>query len=328
MNIYRVAELAGVSIATVSRVINGSDAVKESTRKRVIAAIQEMNYAPNALAQSLTTKISHMIGLIVPDITNPFYAELARGAQDVADEAGFDVLICNTDGDLNKELHRLQTLRRKRVDGVILSQFELNPKAAEFLADFGMHTVFLNKPLYEGNFDRVDISETGVAGAIKHLVDQGHRDIAHIRGPLDTIPGLNRYDSCQAALINHGLRLNPEFVVEGNFKRDGGYMGMQRLLALDPRPTAIFAANDLMAIGAMEAIQEAGLQIPGDIAMVGYDDIEYAALVRPKLTTVAIPKYNRGQIAVKLLLERIQEGRSDPRIVTLHPRLVVRDSSQ
>lgn len=326
-SIYDVAKSAGTSIATVSRVLNGNDRVKDSTRRAVLKAMEELDYHPNTLAQSLVRKETRTVALVVPDISNPFFPEVARGVEDMANRAGYNVILCNSDDNMRKELQYCRVMRTRRVDGIIFAMVSSEASPVRSLLGAGMPVVVVDRDAGDLSVDAV-VTDNGQGGklATQHLVGLGHVRIACISGPLSAGPALARLNGFRQVLEPRGL-FKSEYVVEGDFRFSGGYEGMKRLLELPQPPTAVFACNDLMALGAMLYLDEAGLQVPRDVAVVGYDDIQVSSLTRPRLTTVAQPKYEMGWMAMEVLLKRISRTEEAPQRVTLQPQLVIREST-
>ena len=279
VTISDVARLAGVSKTTVSRVLNQSDhAVNAETRDRVQAAMTELGFRPNAVARSLFNKCTRSVGLIIPDITNPYYAGIARGVEDVASLAGYTVLLCDTDRRTEKETAALNTLLEKRVEGVIIAGGgSAQASNVDEVSRAGIAVVLVGRHTMDFPSVRVD-NRAGARSATDHLIAKGHRRIACIAGPGQSITSDER---CQGYLESlHAAGLNGNYLETGNFRPESGYEAARRLLARDPRPTAIFACNDLMAIGALKLAQEWGMGVPRDLALVGFDDISLG-LVRP-----------------------------------------------
>jgi len=323
-----VARRAGVSVATVSRVVNHSaHKVSEETRRRVLEAIEELGYQPNDVARGLKKRTSHTIGLIVPDISNPFYPAIARGIEDVANAHGYAVVLCNTYEDLAKEREYLSLLRRRWADGLIFATVGVNTKHLRWLRGHRVPVVLVARDVEGVEIDAVLVDNfRGAYLAVRHLIGLGHQRIGFIGGPRSLHVSRERHRGYLHAIADAGIDPDPELHVEGNFRAEGGEEAMRQLLHLQPPLSAVFAANDLMAIGAMNAIKRAGFRIPEDIAVVGFDDITFASLVEPPLTTVAQPKYRMGTIAMTLLLERMEGKEDGPRKIVLDPELVVRDS--
>jgi len=324
--IAEVADRAGVSPTTVSHVLSGNRPVADTTSRRVRQAIEELGYRPSSLARSLRLQRSHTIAIIVPDITNPFYPVLARGVDDEL-EGRYLTFVCNTDGQRERELRFVAEARDRQVDGVIIAAFGLTGDDAETLLGAGVPVVGLGPHLRGRRLDAVFTDdEHGGREATRHLIARGHRRIGLISGPDGA--GDLRTIGHHRAVTEAGLEIDPALEVPGDWHRAGGAAGMRRLLDIATPPTAVFAENDLMAIGALEVARERGMSVPGDVAIVGYDDIEAAQLTTPPLTTVVNPAYEAGRQAGRLLLDRMTggfDGRA--RVVGLRSSLVVRDSS-
>ncbi|MCR4401595.1 MAG: LacI family transcriptional regulator [Firmicutes bacterium] len=323
-----VARVAGVSKSTVSRVLNADPNVAEETRCAVFAAIKEIGYTRNALARGLNTRRTGTIGLIMSDITNPFHAEVARGVEDLASDFDSNVILCNTDGRPKKEAAYIDLLVEKRVDGIIFTSVKAGESDMSNLRSKRIPFVFAGRTLPDVEADSVVVDNVlGGFQAATHLVRLGHQRVAYLAGPSHVSASADRYEGYCQALRRAGVELDPQLVVEGDFKQEGGYRAMSTLLDRAPGVTAVFAANDYMAMGALEAIYERGFRVPEDIAVVGFDDIPFARLHLVQLTTVAQPKYDIGAIAARMLFERIEGKVGDeqqPRRVVLPPRLVVR----
>lgn len=323
--IAEVAEAAGVSRTTVSHVISGNRPVAQTTRERVEDAIKELGFRPNGLARSLRVRRSNTVALIIPDITNPYYPVLARGLDDAL--SGHRTLICNTDATRSRESDFAADAFDRHVDGMVLVAFQIGAPDLREIIDSGLPVVSIGASIDD---PRVDVvltdDEHGAFEAARYLIERGHRRIGMIGGAEG--PGHRRAAGFRRALDEGGLPPDPALTALAEWNRVGGQEAMLRLIALEDRPTAVFCANDLMAIGAMDVARDAGLSIPGDLALVGYDDIEAATLVNPPLTTVENPAYEAGQAAGTLLLDRMT-GRfaGVKREVVLRARLVERGSS-
>ena len=322
-----VASRAGVSPTTVSHALSGKRPVAASTRKSIERAARELHYRPNAVARSLRTRRSHTAGLIIPDISNPFYPRLARGLQDELAAVGCHVLVCNTDRRPGNELEYLVDVLDRQVDGVVIVAFHLSTAdlAQVPLADVPL--VSIGSRLDHPSIDLVRTDDgAGARDATRHLLDLGH-SVGLIGGPAGLPPSESRAAGYREALADAGAAFRPEFVVDGDFTRAGGAAAMHAMAALPDRPTAIFCANDVMAIGAMDAARELGLDVPRDVALVGYDDIEAAALVTPALTTVHNPADQLGAAAGRLLRDRMDGYAGPRRQVAISHEFVQRDSA-
>ncbi len=328
VTIKDVARHAKVSISTVSRVLNESGYVSEQTSQRVWRAIEALNYKPNQLARSLTTGRSRTIGLVLPDITNPFFPAVARGVEDAANVNGYTVILCNTDADPEQEKAYVTALREKRVDGFVFTVSGPDASTILGLIEADIPVVVIDRCVEGASVDSVLIyNEQWAYEATMHLIGLGHRAIAYINGPDDLTTSKERYAGYRKALADAGVSFNPALVRTGDFRYPSGHARMRELLASGQEVTAVFAANDMMAIGAMRAIQEWGLRVPEDIAVVGFDDILLASLIKPSLTTISQPAYHMGALAVEMLLERIGGAQGgEARTKICHARLVVRES--
>jgi len=316
-----------VSTATVSHVINETRFVSEELRARVYQAMRELNYRPNAIARSLRRRRTQNIGMIVPDISYPFLAEVARGVEDAGFELGYNVILCDSDGDLGREADYIRLLQEKKVDGIVFVAAGESSSHVQTLIEQGRPVVVCDRELPEVEVDTV-IADNVRSGyqATEHLISLGHRRIGCIAGPQVLGISSKRVEGYKGALERYGVPLREELIVRGDFRCRGGYEAMRELLALDAPPTAVFACNDLMAMGAICAASERRLRMPQDIAIIGCDDIALASFTNPSLTTIAQPKHEIGAIAVKMLVERIEDRNKPPTKQTLPTELVIRDS--
>jgi DNA-binding LacI/PurR family transcriptional regulator len=328
VTIREVAQAAGVSVATVSRVVSGSPHhVRDDTRGRVLAAVSRLRYQPNLVARGLKKRVSHTIGLIVPDISNPFFPAIARGIEDVASRAGMAVLLCNTYEDLTKERAYLSLMNTRMVDGLIFATVGANTAHLRMLRRRGVPVLLIARAPEGVGIDAVMVdNRRGAREATEHLIRLGHRHIAFIGGPASLPVEGEREAGYREALDAAGIPVSPRLIREGGFRTEGGVQAVRALLESGERFSAVFAANDLMAIGAMEELHRQSRRIPDDVAVVGFDDITFASLGEPRLTTVAQPKYRMGCLAMERLLELLAGGDRRPQRLILEPKLVVRDS--
>lgn len=325
---HDVAERARVSVTTVSHVINETRPVSDELRGRVLAAIDELGYQPNVLARSLRRGKTHTIGMVVPDSANPFFAEVARGVEDASFEDSYSVILCNSDGDLNKELLYINVLVEKQVDGIIFVAAGVSTEHIRDLQAQRMPLVVIDRDIPDVAVDSV-LTDNARGGelATRHLLELGHRRIGCITGPSDVTPSAERIIGYLQALHSAGVLVDEELVVKGDFQYESGYFATRQLLAMDDPPTAIFACNDLMAIGAISAALEVERHVPADVSVVGFDDVRLASFANPPLTTVAQPKYEMGVMAMKMLLERMRDLDMPPRQRLLDTHLLVRRST-
>jgi LacI family transcriptional regulator len=324
-----VAKRAGVSAMTVSRVINGSAGVDSHTQRRVEDAILELEYVPNRVARGLVSQKTRTIGLIVPDVVNPFFAPVVRGAETTARKAGYRVLLCNSEANLRLEREYIADLVEHRVEGLLLAPASDRSRVALLpLLRGSFPIVLLDRTLPDTDCDMV-ISDS-VAGArrlTEHLIRVGHRRIAHFTDSDDVSTGRDRLLGYRAALEAADIAYSEDLVFRTTVDRIGGYRAAQQMLALDLLPTAIFTVNNMTAVGAMEGLRERGLNVPRDIGLVCYDDVEHLAVLSPFLTVMDQPAETFGTLGAQLLFERIS-GKSGVRSrrIVLQADLVVRDS--
>jgi len=324
-----VAKDANVSIATVSRVINNSGYVSESNRMRVEESIRKLGYSHNALARSLVTKESNLIALIIDNISNPFYPQLTLGVEEMAEKNDLNVILCNIESSIEKETNYVKKLIGLQVDGMIFVASKVPENVYGNSININAPVVCLDRQIHIPNCDRVLLDQDwGAYNITKHLINKGHKRIAHIAGPADYLTAKARKNAYKRALTDNNLRPIKRLICEGDYMVDGGRLATEKLLALKTLPTAIFAANDLMAIGAMDTIKRQGLQIPDDIAVAGFDDIPFAVLYPPSLTTVSQPTLQMGTLAMQMVIDRIQGDASlEPREVIFKPTIAVREST-
>nr|WP_318383702.1 ribose operon transcriptional repressor RbsR [uncultured Enterobacter sp.] len=324
-----VARLAGVSTSTVSHVINKDRFVSEAVTEKVDAAIKSLNYAPSALARSLKLNQTRTIGMLITASTNPFYSELVRGVERSCFERGYSLVLCNTEGDEDRMNSNLETLMQKRVDGLLLLCTETHQPSLEIIQRYpSIPTVMMDWAPFDGYSDLIqDNSLLGGDMATQHLIDKGHTRIACITGPLDKTPSRLRLEGYREAMARAGLTVRDGDEIVGDFEFSGGYEAMQALLAQTHRPQAVFISNDAMAFGAYQALYQAGLKVPQDIAIVGYDDIELARFMTPPLTTIHQPKDELGELAIDVLIHRIADPTLAQQRLQLTPVLMARGSA-
>ncbi|MEQ4622842.1 ribose operon transcriptional repressor RbsR [Providencia vermicola] len=323
-----VARLAGVSTSTVSHVINQNRYVSESVTLRVKNAIEQLNYAPSALARSLKMNRTNTIGMLLTTSNNPFYAEVVRGVERSCYERGFSLILCNTEGDLQRMNHSLETLLQKRVDGLLIMCTEVQGPSKEVLSRYpAVPTVMMDWSPFESGGDIIqDNSFLGGEIATRYLIDAGFTQIACIAGPQDKSPARARFQGFMQAMKQASLKIPDEYIIFSDFEFAGGFNSMNKLLALDNPPKAIFAGNDAMAVGAYQAIFSKGLKVPDDISIIGYDDIDLSPYMIPPLTTIHQPKDELGKLAVDQLIFRMDNPEADANVLVLTPKLVERQS--
>ena len=315
-------------MSTVSHVINGTRYVSPDLSARVWEAIESLNYQPNALARSLRNKQTRTLGMIIPDNSNPFFAEVARGIEDLCFDLGYNVILCNSDQNPDKEYKYINLLMEKQVDGIVFVSAGGHPEHIQEILEREVPVVEVDRELEQIPCDRVlSDNRSGGRQAAEHLISRGRERIACITGPSDVTPSWERVLGYRDALAAAGLPFDESLLVRGDFRAPSGYEAMNALLSRPERPTAVFACNDLMAIGALSAANEHGLSVPGDIAIVGFDDVALASYTNPPLTTIAQSRQEMGRLAAEVLVGRIGGNADAPRRYLLETRLIVRKSS-
>lgn len=325
-----IARECGVDVATVSRSLSGAYGVNQATRASVLAVAARLKYRPNRLAMSLVTGKSGTLAMIISDIRNPFFAELTRGAEDAAYEAGYELILCNSDLNPVKESRYVHSLLEKRVEGILMNSVSgLNEEEQEELSRSGVPIVLLNRPSASARIEGFStVLADNYAGGFmagQYLLDLGHRVIGHLTGAVQHGNLRERTKGFKKSLQETNSRVTP-MIIHGRHSNEGGYRMMKKLLKR-PGLTAVFAANDAMAFGAVRAIFESNLRIPDDISVIGFDNVDMASLVRPALTTVHQPKYEMGRAAVEVLLRQAKQGEmAMPEHRMVEVRLVKRES--
>lgn len=324
-----VAKIAGVSIATVSRTISHPEQVAAETRRVVQSAMEKIGYKPNRVARRLRQRGGkrHLLGLIIPDIQNPFFAEIARGVEDVAYANQFAVMLCNSDENLKKEAFYLDVMQAESVDGIILPPISDRDPEVIRVAESGMPVVTVDRSVEHPLISRVEVDNRQGAGeAVSHLIALGHRRIGLIAGRLSVSTARDRKLGYEDALTLHGIKINPRYIRLGDNKQASGSALAHELLQLRDPPTALFVTNNLMAVGAMEAIHRLGRRIPQEVAIIGFDDLPWAEALDPPLSVVRQPAYDVGREAADLLIKRLSKPDAPAAWLRLRPRLVLRAS--
>jgi LacI family transcriptional regulator, repressor for deo operon, udp, cdd, tsx, nupC, and nupG len=326
VRIADVARMANVSTATVSRVISNAGTVKKETAEKVLEAIKKLNYQPNMLARQLRRSETKTILVVVPDITNTFFSAVLRGIESVAIENGYQVLLGDARNNVETETSYLTILGQKKADGLILLTARTDQKILEELSQD--YPVVLACEYYEGTqLPTVSIDNVSSARkATEYLISLKHKRIGHISGPLNVVVGRDRCKGFHQAMAKHGLSIDPSLVQEGEFSFESGFNLMMKCLSLEEPPTAIFAGNDEMAMGAVKAAKSKGVRVPEDLSVVGFDDIKFASIFEPALTTIAQPTFDMGQKAMHLLLRLINNEELEKDQFILPDKLIVRDS--
>jgi LacI family transcriptional regulator len=323
-----VARLAGVHPSTVSRALHRADLpLRAETRIKVLAAVERLEYRPSAIARGLRLQRTRTLGMLVPDITNPFFPPIIRGAEEAARERGYELVLCNTDDSPERETASLRLLRERQADGLLMATSRMADATLAAVRRDRFPFVLVNR----GSRVAADLSvevdnERAAASIIAHLADLGHRRIAHIAGPLSTTTGAERAAGYRAAMKSRGLVTDESLIAMADaYAEPSGYAAALRILRASP--TAIFAANDLLILGALRAVREAGLRVPQDISLVGVNDIPLAGLIDPPLTTVRVPQREMGEIAARMLVAVLENEPVARRHVLLDTALIVRGST-
>ncbi|MGM0900335.1 MAG: LacI family DNA-binding transcriptional regulator [Bacillota bacterium] len=325
-----VAKLASVSISTVSRVLNNSGYTSEETKKKVFEAVENLNFRKNIVAAAMINKQTSTFGLIIPDIKNVFYADLTRAVEDAANQHGFNVILCNTDNDLNKEAEYISFLLQKGIDGIIFSTPEIkNRNIKEVIKSRpDLPIVILGSKVVGVQVDEVLVDNfEGAYNATIHLLELGHKKIGFIAGQPDSYATIERQKGYEAALEEYQLSLDSENIMLDEFKVGSGYNKGKEMLLRKNRPTAIFAGNDAIAVGVYKAARELDIEIPEELSIVGFDDSQYAEIVYPSLTTVRTPILEMGEKAIEMGILLSKKNKKFKETITFQPELIVRSST-
>lgn len=326
--IKQIAQHAGVSVATVSHVINNTRYVSDEVRARVEASIREFNYVPNAVARSLRCSDTKTLGMMIPNSSNPFFAEVVRGVEDECFRHGYSLILCNSDDNRDKQSIYLRALMSKRIDGLGMISSGHDEDLQALLSSTSLPLVIVDREIDNISADLVELNhQQGCYLAVKHLVELGHKRIAYLSGPADLTVSQQRLRGVQQALSEAGLVLQADHLVTTDLTSHAGFTCTQQLMQLPTPPTALFAGNDLVALGAICAIHEAGKTVPGDFSVIGFDDIALASYMSPRLTTVHQPTQRIGQLTAQLLIERITGTRQAIRHEILTPELRIRHTT-
>jgi LacI family transcriptional regulator len=326
-----IARKAGVSVSTVSRVLNRQsqkNRISSKTEKLVLKAAKDLNYRPNQLARGLRLKKTHTIGLVVPDISNPFFAHVTRMIQKNANDFGYSMIVCNTDENIETEREQIELLRGKGVDGYIIMPVGVENDHIVELIEFDKPLVLLDRCFNDLETNSIVVNNFGGSyQATKYLIEQGHTRIAIIQGLINTSTNSERVKGYKEALKEFGVPVDSKLIVGNDFRKDNGYIETKLLLSTSNPPSAIFTMSDLITLGALEAIEESDFAIPEDISIISYDDIDFAPFFKSPLTAVRQPKESMGKLAVKLLIEDIKsKSKNVKQKIVLKPELVIRKS--
>lgn len=322
-----VAKRAGVSVATVSRVINGNSRVSPETAEKVKRAISELNYRPNLLGRALRKTKSERILVILPNIANPFYAEIVKGIEDVASKKGYTIMLCNTDSELEREKKYIKMLKSRLADGAILMASEMT---SDELTGLAHEVPIVQCCEYKVGLPITHVSidnELAAYKAVNHLISLGHRKIAFIGAKNQFLSSALRKEGYMRALSEAGIEYDPLYCAYGDYSYKSGFRAMKQLLALTPRPTAVFCVSDMMAIGAIRSAMEENLRVPEDLAVCGFDNIYFASMFKPSLTTISQPMYDLGCTAMEILLNIIEGKETETMHYIMEHELIIREST-
>ncbi|MBU0997344.1 MAG: LacI family transcriptional regulator [Firmicutes bacterium] len=331
-----IAAKAGVSVATVSRVMNQSGYVKEETKELVMQTYGELANEDKILGQSISTQKANIIGIVIPDISNPFFGEVIKGISKIADQYSASLLVCNTEEQLEKELKYLTLFKTNNIIGLIITpntdQVGYNSKYLYQLEELGVPVVLLDRGINISHFNSVFVNNlSGSFDAVNALIKEGHKDIAIISGPMSSKPGRERFYGYENAIRSNNMSVNQNYVFYGNFKLESGYEITKKILKLEKRPTAIFAANNMMALGCVKALIENKMSIPKDMAFISFDDVDMFEIMNLNISTVSRPTDLMGEVAAEMLfdlIERKQVKSKAIKEVLLETKLVLRGSEK
>ncbi len=323
-----VAALAGVSFTTVSHVLNNTRPVSADARARVLAAVDEIGYFPSAVARSLRRSETKIVGVLVPNVRNPFFAELVVGVEACCRQAGYSVFLCNSDNDPKHQQAYMRTLLEKRIDGLLLSSAGDTETLAATFRHASVPVVTVDRLVPGARADRVSVNnQLGALEAVRHLLALGHRRIGCVSGPAEFEVTQERVAGWRTALQEAGIEPRPDWLVESDFSTAGGYEAVKALLRRQPELTAVFTGNDLMAMGALRAAAELGLSVPSQLSVVGFDAIELGSYIYPAITSVGCSIRDLGREAGRALIERIENPQAPFKDLQLTPQLVLREST-
>jgi LacI family transcriptional regulator len=330
ITIYDVAREANVSMATVSRVVNGNPNVKPTTRKKVLEVIDRLGYRPNAVARGLASKKTTTVGVIIPDISNVFFGELARGIEDIATMYKYNIILSNSDQNKDKELHLLNTMLGKQVDGLVFMGGHITSDHVEEFEKSPAPIVLAGSIEETGRIPSVNIDqEQAVYDAVTTFINKGHKKIAIVIGPLhEPINEVKKMAGYKRALSDAGIEYNEDFIAEGDYTYDSGIEAFEKFLELENKPTAIFVGSDEMALGVVHGAKDKGFVVPDDFEVITSDNTRLSLMVRPQLTTVVQPLYDIGAVAMRLLTKLMNKEEVSELTVVLPHRIEVRDSTK
>lgn len=334
ITIKDIAKAAGVSRTTVSRVLNNSGYVKDETREKVLKAIKELNYTPSAIARSLSTSKTNTIGVVVPEINNPFFGEIIKGISQVADEHNLNIILCDTDENIEKELKALKLLKEQRIEGILITPTStkdtFNREYLSTIENLGTPVILIDGHVKYTNFSGVFVDHIrGAYEGTKALIDAGHRKIAIITGRMDSRPARERLIGYKKALTMHNIPIDDKYVFYGDYYHESAYRITKEILKMEDRPTAIFVSSNMMILGCIKAFNEENIKVPEDMAVIGFDKEEVLNIIGMNISFINGPTIEMGKIAMNMLLESLNnKERRELKRITLLPELVLKGSER
>jgi len=335
VTINDIARAAGVSRTTVSRVLNDSGYVKEETREKILKAIRELNYTPSAIARSLSTNKTNTIGVIIPEINNPFFGEIIKGISQVADEHNLNIILFNTDDSRKKELRALKVLKEQRIQGIIITptfpEDKFNSEYLSTLENLGIPVVLMDGHVEYFNFSGVFIDHIkGAFDGTAALIKAGHKKIAIITGDMNSRPAKDRLVGYKKALVMNNIEVDERYIFYGDYKHESAYINTKRILRMEDRPTAVFVMSNMMILGCMKALYEENIRVPDDIAVIGFDKIDALNIVGMNISFINAPTIEMGRIGMKLLIDNLDNktNKKELKRITLLPELVLKGSEK
>lgn len=332
ITINNIAKESGVSLATVSRVINNSGYVKEETREKVMKVINKYNYTPSAIARSLSRSVTNTVGVIVPDITNPFFGAIIKGISDVAEAHDLNLILCDSNESINKEIKAIKTLKEQRIRGVIICptsvENDLNSEYLKAITNLGIPVILVDGSLKYHNFNGVFVDNIrGAFDATEALIKAGHEEIAIITGRMTSKPAQDRLLGYEKALIMNNLGLRSDLIFYGDYEEESGYKCTKEILSMKNKPSAIFICNNLMTLGCLKALREENLEIPRDISLISFDNIPILETLGIKLSHINGPSRKLGELGMNLLIDSLNnESKKELSSITITPELILRGS--
>lgn len=334
VTISDIAKEAGVSQATVSRVLNQSGYVKEETRKKILNVMERLNYSPSAIARSLSTNKTNTIGVVVPDINNPFFGEVIKGISEVADKHGLNIILCDTDESMEKEVKALKVLKEQRIQGVIITpssaEDDFNSEYLSVLENIGIPVVLVDGHVKYSTFSGVFADNIkGSFEGTEALIKNGHTKIAIITGRMNSRPAQDRLSGYKKALAMNSIAIEDKYIFIGDYKQSGGYYLTKEILKMDDRPTAIFVSSNMMTLGCVQALVEEKVKIPEDMAVIGFDNVEVLNIAGMNISYINGPNKEMGKRGMELLINALNsEGKAEMKTITLAPELILNGSEK